>query len=255
MNAGRLKRNAMSRRRGASFAIPRRARAVRRLAPLLLPLAAALLPLRAGPGSAQESLLGATAMAAASVLGAGTASGPSSGSCGFAGSSHSTFDGGGMSGLSGMPAGSGVSTSGIAGVPVACASSLAATPSANDASAGGASAPGAMQPASHFGSASAASSAVTVPSAPCIGADSPAGIAAAMSGTGSTGRAGGSIAGMGGGGEIIDAATVASGTGISGATTACADGPLAAIHLDPTTSTTSPTPMSSDESVSLFGME
>jgi hypothetical protein len=248
----------MLRRDGSSFVVRRRGGKVRRLVFLFLPLIAGLFLLGARPGFVQTSPLGSGPTA--SPMGSGTASNTPSCSSESSSSSNSTFDGGGMTGLSGMSAMSEVSTSGISGVSNACSTPSTGISSSNDASgiAGGNSALGEMQLGSN-GTANptrltfSTSSADIVPSAPCIGADSAAGISVSVRGTGSTGRTPGSIAGMGGTGEITDSVTVTSGDGISGSLTTCTDGPFGAMHLNPTTPA-SPTSSGTNLSAS-SGME
>jgi hypothetical protein len=243
----------------------------------ILLLTAGLFLLGTGPGFAQTNLMGsAPEMGIASPVGVGIESlaspcpgGPSSG--------NSTFDGGGLTASSGLPPLSGVLGSVIGSVPAACSG----TSSSNDASpiVGVNSPLGATQLGGNanvnpMGTMSA--SAGTVPSAPCIGADSPArigssltgtgsmGISSSSSGIGSSGRIpGSSILGMGSTGEIPDPLNATIDDGISDHVTSCPGGPLGVMQGNLMGSATSPvmsttTPMASTSSgtnLSSSGME
>jgi hypothetical protein len=253
------------------------------LALSFLLLSAGLSLLGTRPGFAQTSLMGsAPEMGIASPVGVGTE--PIASPCpGGSSNSNSTFDGGGLTGLSGLSPISGASTSGIWSVPAACSTATIGASASNDTSAIaglntplGATQLGGNASANPMGSMSAAASAGTAPSAPCIGADSPARIAPSLTGTGgmgisssstgmgSTGRIPGSrIIDMGGNGEIPDPLNTTGNDGISDYVTSCPGGPLGAMQLNlmrssttPMTSTTTPmASMSLGTNLSSSGME
>jgi hypothetical protein len=274
--------SAMSRGHGSLLNVWQLNRRGRQVTLSILVLTAGLFLLGPGSGFAQTSLTGsAPEMGIASPAGVGTES-IASPCLGGSSSSNSTFDGGGLTALSGLSPLSGVSSSGIGSVPAAC-STATGTSLSNDASAiAGINTPlGATQlgsdgNANPMGSMSAAASAGTVPSAPCIGADSPALIAPSMTGTGGmgfsssssgTGSSGGipgsHIIGMGGTGEIPDPLNATNDDGISDRVTGCPAGPLGATQLNlmgsataPVTSTTtSMASTSSSTNLSSSGME
>jgi hypothetical protein len=265
----------MSRGDGLAFNVRRLDRRGRQLGLSFLLLTAGLFLLGPRPDFAQTSLMGSTPeMGIASPLSVGTESlaPPCSGG---SSSSHSTFDGGGLTGLSGLSPISGVSTSGIGSVPASCSTATTGASSSKAVNTPlGATQFGGNASANPLGSMSAAASAGTVPSAPCIGADSPAriapsvtgtdgmGISSSSSGMASTGRIpGSSIIDMGGTGEIP--APLSADDGISDYVTGCPGGPLGAMQLNlarstttPMTSTTSPmASTSSDTPPSSSGME
>jgi hypothetical protein len=273
----------MSRGDGSLFNAWQLGRRGRQLTLSLLLLTPGLFLLGARPGFAQTSLMGsAPEMGIASPVGVGTES-IASPCPGGSSSSNSTFDGGGLTGLSGLSPISGVSMSGIWSGPAACSTATTGASASNDASAiAGVNSPlGATQlggnaSANPMGSMSAAASAGTVPSAPCIGADSPAriapslsgagsmGLSSSSSGAGSAGRIPGSrIVDMGGTGEIPDSLNATNDDGISVYATSCPSGPLGAMQLNlvrstttPVTSTTNPmASMSSGTNLSSSGME
>jgi hypothetical protein len=244
--------SALSRGDGSLFNVWQPGRRGRQPTLSFLPLATALFLFGAGPGFAQTSLMGsAPEMAIASPVGIGTQS-IASPCPGGSSSSNSTFDGGGLTGLSGLSPISGVSTSGILGAPAACPTAATGASSSNEASAiAGVNTPlgatqlGGTASANPIGSMSAAAAVDTVPSAPCIGADSPArialsltgtddlGISSSSSGSRSTGRIPGSRSiAMGGTGELPDPLNAANDDGISDYATSCSVGPLGAMQLN-----------------------
>jgi hypothetical protein len=272
----------MSRGHGSLLNVWRLDRRGRQVTLSILVLAAGLFLLGPGSGFAQTGLMGsAPETGIASPVGVGTES-IASPCLGRSSSSNSTFDGGGLTALSGLSPLSGVSSSGIGRVPAAC-STATGTSLSNDASAIagintplGATQLGSDANANPMGSVSAAASAGAVPSTPCIGADSPAliapsltgtgsmGISSSSSGTGSSGRIPGSrIIGMGGTGEIPDPLNATNDDGISDHVTSCPGGPFGVMQLNlmgsataPVTSTTTPmASMSSGTNLSSSGIE
>jgi hypothetical protein len=254
-----MKGIAMSRGDGSLFDVWQLGRRVRQIT-LLLPLTAGLFLLAAKPGFPQTNLMGgATGMAVPAPLSVGTESLTPPCPAGSP-SNSSSFDGRGLTALSGLAPIAGVSTSGIWSASPACSTATTGASSSNDASAiAGVNGPlgatqlGGIGAANPMGSTSPAASAGTVPSPPCIGADSPARIAPSLSATGgmgmsssssapgSTGRIpGSSIVGMGGTGEIPDPLNATNDDGISDYPTSCPVGPLGAMQLNLMKSTTTP---------------